>query len=272
MKNRIVDTKMMSFGVAKTKAYNQLRMISEPLPNESPAEHDNRVNGVVMDIIYRAIYNDEIDTDLLIENFVSWDINFEIMTDSGNEEFLSYETSYVNRDQFMQFVNNTAPDLLVLKDDSDEMTKNVYGHSSADRKLLGELKLEKEKWDASIVAAVKVGLLFYENGLEKPVSKESFIKGFTDHLGDGLPDSTIEKIYRALPSGYRLVGGRPKKNATDKQMDINTIIKAAVYAGSIYDTDDAKDVVKLRDTLLDAEYDVPDDDHLKVIVAAVKDT
>lgn len=141
------------------------------------------------------------------------------------------------------------------------------------KKKVAELSAEKEKWDTSIEAAVKIGLLFYENKLEKPTTKDSFIEEFAEQLGKGLPDSTIEKIYKMLPTGYKLKGGRPKKStgASGSNTASDSAIKAAVYAGSIYETNDAKSLDKLKKTLKEAEYEVPSDEILNKIIAAVKD-
>lgn len=136
---------------------------------------------------------------------------------------------------------------------------------------LGALRLEKIKWDKSIDAATKVGLLFYEQGLEKQSTKEAFMKEFVDHLED-LPGSTIERIYKALPPGYKQLGGRPKKsNGTDGGNVVSdAAIKAAVYAGSIFDTTDAKDLIELRKALSEAKYVVPSDEILNKIITAVE--
>lgn len=142
------------------------------------------------------------------------------------------------------------------------------------RKKVAELTIEKDKWDRSITAAAQIGLLFYENELPKPITKDEFIQKFTLQLGEGLPDSTIEKIYKLLPSDYKLKGGRPKKTAgTDNgTANIDTVaIRAAVYAGSIYDTSDAKKPTALMKVLKEAEYDVPSDEILNKIIAAVKE-
>lgn len=49
MTELVNKSEMMTLGAAKAKAYNQLRMISVPFPDESHDEHDERVNGVVKD-------------------------------------------------------------------------------------------------------------------------------------------------------------------------------------------------------------------------------
>ncbi|NVN97595.1 hypothetical protein HXX01_05240, partial [Candidatus Nomurabacteria bacterium] len=187
MANPINNPKMMTLGVAKTKAYNQLRMLSVPFPDETPGEHDLRVENAVIEMIHRAIHKRDINKHLLIVEFEGWHKSYiEITLDSGDDEFISYDTSYLERDQFMQFVNDTAPDLLVLKEVSDEKVPEIFnvpkGLSEKDTKALEELpKLkkkvaelsdEKVKWDASIEAAAKIGLLFYDESHQRPAIPE----------------------------------------------------------------------------------------------------
>lgn len=130
---------------------------------------------------------------------------------------------------------------------------------------------EKKKWDASIIAATKIGLLFYERGLTKPATRELFIQEYKNHC-DLLPElknTTIERIYRHLPEGYRrtIEGGR----LATEQEDILSIIKAAIYAGSIFDTSDVKTVEGLKQALREVSYPMPSDDILLKIVKAISD-
>ncbi|MEI8280493.1 MAG: hypothetical protein WCG87_12070 [Bacteroidota bacterium] len=133
------------------------------------------------------------------------------------------------------------------------------------------LAAEKKKTDASIMAAAKIGLLFYEDGLQKPATEAKFLAEYKNQLDKlpSLPDTTIKRIYKNLPDGYRFSqsGG---KMSTD-QADITPIIKAAVYAGSIYDTDDVKTLDKLKSELELNDYDLPSDDVLNKIIVTVKD-
>jgi hypothetical protein len=76
----------------------------------------------------------------------------------------------------------------------------------------GQLKLEKKKWDQSIKAAVEATLFCKDQKI--PVTRNQL----WDHLlknklGD-IPDTTFEKIWKAIPQKYRSKGGRPKKAKT----------------------------------------------------------
>lgn len=76
------------------------------------------------------------------------------------------------------------------------------------KKELGELRVEKEKWHLSIMAAVHIGL-FAEKQKEEltrdQIKDEMCAAGFST-----VPDTTFEKIRKALPSEYRKGSGRPK--------------------------------------------------------------
>ena len=73
---------------------------------------------------------------------------------------------------------------------------------------LGQLRREKEKWDASINVAVKIGVYCHEQNKEL-TRKE--IWEYVIHIDKNLPDTTIEKIWKAIPEQFRSKGGRPQK-------------------------------------------------------------
>ena len=190
----------------------------------------------------------------------------------------------INLDEFLEWAirkNLTIPKCWVKSDKAgadiaQEPVQSGSGLSDAEktelqasRKKLKELENEKLKWDASIRAATNIGLLYYEGGLPKQAKKDEFIKMYREMLED-LPDSTIDMLYGALPTEYRNLGGRPKKAADSMTCNIDAVIKAAVYAGSIYDTDDVKSLAKLKKELQDNEYVLPPDEILKQIIEVTK--
>ncbi|MBL0226254.1 MAG: hypothetical protein IPQ16_12030 [Geobacteraceae bacterium] len=139
------------------------------------------------------------------------------------------------------------------------------------KQQLAILAAEKKKTDAAIMAAAKIGFMFYEEGLPKPTTEKLFVseyKKYLDKLPE-LPETTIKRIYKNLPEGYR--ASRDGGKVASEQTDLTPIIKAAVYAGSIYDTDDVKKLSKLKAELEENEYDLPSDDVLNKIIEAVKD-
>ena len=77
-----------------------------------------------------------------------------------------------------------------------------------ERRELGQLRTEKKKWDASIIASVKIGLFVSEH---TGLLKRADVKDELYKIGSRLPDTTFEMIWRAIPDQYRHKGGRPKK-------------------------------------------------------------
>ena len=84
--------------------------------------------------------------------------------------------------------------------------------SANEARELGRLRREKSNWNDSIEAAVQIGI--YCNQLsvgDKKITRDNlsnklFELGFKD-----LPDTTIEKIWKAIPEKHRKKAGRPSK-------------------------------------------------------------
>lgn len=132
------------------------------------------------------------------------------------------------------------------------------------------LAAEKKKTDAAIMAAAKIGFMFYEEGLSKPTTEKLFVseyKKYLDKLPE-LPDTTIKRIYKNLPEGYR--ASRDGGKVTSDQADVVPIIKAAAFAGSMAYERDSMNVSALKKSLSLEQYLIPSDDILKEIIAAVK--
>jgi hypothetical protein len=72
---------------------------------------------------------------------------------------------------------------------------------------LGQLREEKKKWDASIDVAVQTGIHCVKRG---DVITRDQLTDFIVKIAV-LPDTTIDKIWKALPDQYRKASGRPKK-------------------------------------------------------------
>jgi len=77
-----------------------------------------------------------------------------------------------------------------------------------ERREFGQLKTQKEKWDASIKAAVEIGI-FCQKQKKKMLFKE--IQAKVNKFDENIPETTIRKILAALPEQYKSQGGRPKK-------------------------------------------------------------
>lgn len=79
-----------------------------------------------------------------------------------------------------------------------------------ERRRLGQLRKEKEKWDESIRATAHAVLFCTDQ--EKPVTRGQLWDELSQAGYKKLADTTLEKIWKAIPGKYRHVGGRPRKN------------------------------------------------------------
>jgi hypothetical protein len=77
-----------------------------------------------------------------------------------------------------------------------------------EKRELGQLKREKEKWDSSIQASLLIGMFVQK---KNQVLKRKDIKDQLYRIDSSLPDTAFEKIWKAIPSQYRHKGGRTKK-------------------------------------------------------------
>lgn len=138
------------------------------------------------------------------------------------------------------------------------------------KKKVKELTNEKDKWDRSIAAATKVGLLFYEKELQAPTSVKEFKESFAAEFKD-IPGTTIEKIFKNLPRNYRNTGIRPVKEATriDDEV-IDQVIEASVAAGYIASVEEVKDAKQLQQEMTRYEFEPPPQLYIKAISGACK--
>jgi hypothetical protein len=83
--------------------------------------------------------------------------------------------------------------------------------TAQDARELGRLRTEKSKWDDSIKASVRIGI-FCGELLEKGIEiKRDELKDKIHELGLKLPNTTIDKIWKAIPEKYRKKAGAPQK-------------------------------------------------------------
>ena len=82
------------------------------------------------------------------------------------------------------------------------------GLNAKEKRELGQLRREKEKWDASLNVALKIGIFCRDQNKEL-TRKKVWDKVY--EIDKSLPDTTIEKIWTSIPEKYRSKGGRPKK-------------------------------------------------------------
>jgi len=79
--------------------------------------------------------------------------------------------------------------------------------SANDAKELGKLREEKFKWDSSIVAAVQVGTFCASFG--RPVVRRE-VDEVIMKIDAKIPNTTMDKIWKALPNKYKKGAGRPR--------------------------------------------------------------
>jgi hypothetical protein len=100
-------------------------------------------------------------------------------------------------------------DVLALESDPEfmEVMKGDIPMAAQEARELGQLREEKKKWDASIRAAVETGI--HCANLSDLMTRDQL----TDFIvkTESLPDTTIDKIWKALPDKYKKKAGRPKK-------------------------------------------------------------
>jgi hypothetical protein len=77
---------------------------------------------------------------------------------------------------------------------------------AAEKKELGTLRREKEKWNESIGAAVAAGVFCAKR--DKPVTHNELERELINNRKYNLPTTTLDKIWKALPGEYRSRGGR----------------------------------------------------------------
>jgi len=135
-------------------------------------------------------------------------------------EIKPQEISCFSADRVSELVFD--PDEIIVYEEANELKFNAddqkSGLSPEEARELGKLRMEKENWNRSIAAAVDVGIFC--------ACHEGFIlkKEITDHIYrfySELPDTTIEKIWKAIPEVYKKKAGRPKKENHQPQMSVH---------------------------------------------------
>lgn len=95
----------------------------------------------------------------------------------------------------------------------EQLRQRMTGEANAalkgeEAQELGRLRNEKDKWDASIVAALHIGL--YCAQLDHSITRAE-LADEVYKVDPKIPDTTIEKIWKAIPIDLRKAAGRPKK-------------------------------------------------------------
>lgn len=80
--------------------------------------------------------------------------------------------------------------------------------NAKEKRELGQLRKDKEKWDDSIKATV-IALEYCKNSDRRVLKKD--LSDCLSQNGFNLPETTFRKIWDAIPQDYRHTGGRPPK-------------------------------------------------------------
>jgi hypothetical protein len=90
----------------------------------------------------------------------------------------------------------------------DLMQDYVRVLTAQEARELGELRKEKAKWNSSIAVAVQAGIHFANFG--RQIIRDE-LQDFINKMDKNIPNTTIDKIWKAVPDKYKKGPGRPKK-------------------------------------------------------------
>jgi len=123
------------------------------------------------------------------------------------EEIHDFDSSHMTDLLFMRadIEDFEKANKLPTKDESDA---NNIELTAEEARELGRLRNEKNKWDSSIIAALHIGM--YCSGLDHPITHDE-LTDVVYKIDDKIPDTTIDKMWKALPDKYRKGAGRPRK-------------------------------------------------------------
>ena len=126
----------------------------------------------------------------------------------------------LNPEELNRFDRAQMTDLLFVpseiesfEKENDELIQGLKNEANGGLKgkeaqELGRLRSEKDKWDASIVAALRIGL--YCAHLDDAITRAE-LADEVYKMDPKIPDTTVEKIWKAIPVDKRKDAGRPKK-------------------------------------------------------------
>ena len=120
-------------------------------------------------------------------------------------------------DEFIQFAKeyNLHQSLHQLKDWYPELfTKTAKGPeslNSEEARELGRLRTQKQKWDESIRAAVFATRFVTKQST--PITRDQLWTELNRGNFGNIPNTSFEKIWKAIPKEFRNLGGRPKSSS-----------------------------------------------------------
>lgn len=83
--------------------------------------------------------------------------------------------------------------------------------ASKEARELGQLRTEKQKWDKSIKVTAHAVLFATKQG--RRITREELWKELEREKLDDIPNTTFERIWKAIPEELRNLGGRPKSSS-----------------------------------------------------------
>lgn len=117
------------------------------------------------------------------------------------------------------FLKSDVEELEILKpwlNKNNADIENSESLTGKERRELGQLRTEKKKWNASITAAVQIGMwVLSQDGNLKRKDVEAKLHA----IDPAIPNTTFEEIWKAIPPEYRHSGGRPKNKKKEKKDD-----------------------------------------------------
>jgi hypothetical protein len=139
--------------------------------------------------------------EIIIDGFPCYDENEEeFFNDEYDDERKAYKYKF--------------SDVVKFENENPHLFEHLEGDFDAkDKRQLGQLKREKEKWIASLNVAVQIGIFCKEQTV---LVTRSMVWDKVFEIDNTLPDAVIERIWKSIPEQYKSKGGRPKKEAEKK--------------------------------------------------------
>lgn len=92
-----------------------------------------------------------------------------------------------------------------IKEDQDNQSGSL---DAKEARELGLLRREKAKWESSIKVALQIGM--HCINLDHQITRDELTDAAYG-IDAELPDTTIDKIWQAIPDKYKKGAGRPRK-------------------------------------------------------------
>ena len=145
-----------------------------------------------------------------------WNRNIHEITELVRNHNLPANRGYERLDPnsaILAMVSNCTfnlPDVKQFEKEHKELRpKKTKPLTPEEARELGQLRVEKEKWNKSIDAAVQLALFCSKQN--SPVTRRQ--DELSLRLKLDIPNTTFEKIWKAIPNEMRNLGGRPKSSS-----------------------------------------------------------